>query len=298
MAKVIGNIITTLMLSSILLCSTALQAEEEDRQGWYGGLSLGLVKGDELKTRTTGDDVPTNFDQFLPGAFPLTDPSYTRGGDGWINSFNIESGRIGSIIVGYGWHKFRFEAEYFYRHQGSGDHSPLLFTRGNKASEFIEASESLNNIKGDNIFLNSYYDFHLSESKMLPYLGIGIGWAHNSMNYSAVFVRNQSRDVLADLGRNPNAAGTASLVNTRELSDSTFGYQFFVGLDYPLGARLYIGMKARYVSYFSDFSGGGRWDLLRSHESTIGPGGGEVVYKVETDNFDFCSVGLQLTLFF
>ena len=313
------NIIVTFMLGMVLLWISSAQAEENGRQGWYGGLSLGLIKGDRFDLIGHDNDVPTNYDQHLsteesftegqdydPNARRVTDDGYTRGADKWQSSHNIRSGMTGSIIIGYSWNGFRLETEYLRRNQAGHAAATLNIAEGGKEAELEVSAQGVEDLIGHNFFLNGYYDFYMPDSKVVPYVGFGIGWARNSMTYSAAWLRSSNRELIESVGRIRTATGTNTLAN-QQLSDNSFGYQLLAGVDYPIIDRLYIGLKARYVSYTSTFNGGGKWDLLRSHISTVAPasevgngipGGNDVVYDIDTDDFDFWSIGLQLTLFF
>ena len=293
--------------AAMLLAATDARAEN-GRAGWYGGLDLGVAVPDEMITRARNDGIPTNCDQHLPWAtvnidgrneilpLPLSDPGCARGQDHWGNSFDLDNGPLLGLNVGYAWSGVRFEAEYFYRQHG-GDVSGPEISSGNKADEFLLVKSRMNNLHGHQFFGNIYRDFRSISPSLIPYIGGGVGVMFAKMDYSAAFHRNPDRAVLQDLGRHPDAAGTLSSED-EELSDTLWGYQLVAGVDTPLADNLLLGVKARYVGFWNDLKGGGTWDRLRSHASTIAPGGDQVRYEIRTDDLGFWGVSLNLKYFF
>ena len=208
-------------------------------EGWYGGLDLGLAAPRDLDIRGTSDDVPTNCDHHLGQAtvngqdlpLPLDDPRCARGLEGWKTSFNLDNGPLVGLNAGYAWRGLRLEAEYFYRQHG-GDYSGSEITSGDKQPEFIQSGERISDFRGHQFFGNAYYDFRDTGSKLIPYIGGGIGLMLARMDYSSRYLRNHDENVLRSLGRNPNAAGALSS-SDGVLSDTLCGYQLMMGADYP-----------------------------------------------------------------
>ena len=277
---------------------------EGGREGWYGGLDLGLAISRDMDMRGRSDDVPTNCDQHLGRAtvngvslpLPLSDPRCARGSEGWKSSFDIDNGPLLGLNVGYAWRGFRFEAEYFYR-QHDGEYSGSEITSGDKQPEFIQSGERISDIRGHQFFGNVYYDFRDTRSKLIPYIGGGMGLMLARMDYSAGYLRNSDQNVIGRLGRNPNAAGTLSSQN-EVLSDVLWGYQLLAGADYTLTERVFLGVKARYVDFLNDLEDSGLPNILRSHAPTVAPGGDDVRNEFRTDDFGFWGVSLNIKYFF
>ncbi len=292
---------------AMLLAATDARAEN-GRAGWYGGLDLGMAMPHEMDARARDSDVPTNCDQHLPRAtvnidgrnailpFPLSDPGCARGQDHWENSFDLDNGPLLGLNVGYAWSGLRLEAEYFYRQHG-GDVSGLEITSGDKNDEFFLLRSGIGDVNGHQFFGNVYHDFHDVSPTLIPYIGGGVGFMLAKMDYSATFHRNPDRAVIQDLGRHPDAAGTLTSED-EELSDTLWGYQLVAGVDYPLADGVFLGVKARYVGFWNDFKDGGPWNSLRSHASTIAPGGDQARYEIRTDDLGFWGVSLNLKYFF
>lgn len=298
------TLLTGLTLITLLFIT---QAATADRQGWYGGLDLGIAFPEDIDTSTSDTDVPTNCDQHLGQStvggssvpLPLSHPSCARGQDSWTGDFDMDDGVLLGLNIGYAWGHFRVEAEYFHRNH-NGDTSPLQLQTGGKDDEFAKAEESIRDFEADHLFANFYYDFYNTAMPMniIPYVGAGLGWMHAEMKYSSFFLRNADRGVIQSIGRNPNAAGTLTSVND-SLSDTLFGYQIMTGFDYELQKGLYLGVKARYVDFGSDeLKDSGQWDMLRGHTATIEPGGDAVVYTTETDDLSFWGLSANLKYFF
>jgi len=296
------KIVGIVALAAVLLSAGA--AAETTREGWYGGLDIGMAIPHEMDTQAKNRGIPTNCDQHLGQAvvngetlpLSLSDPRCVRGQDRWENSFDLDNGPLLGLNAGYAWRGFRFEAEYFYRQHG-GEYSSPAAISGGKSPEFSRAGERMGDVRGHQFFANIYRDFHGVLPKVIPYIGGGIGLMAARMDYSAEFHRNPDRGVIEGYGRNPNAAGTLSS-EEEKLFDTLWGYQLMVGADYPLIENVFLGVKARYVDFLNDFENGDTWDRLRSHASTVGPGSNEIRYRVKTDDWGFWGVSLNLKYFF
>ena len=290
-------------LVAAMLLATVARAQDE-REGWYGGLDLGMAVPRDMDTRPAHTGIPTNCDQHFSSVtvgdetlpLDLSDPRCARGQDKWENSFDLDNGSLLGLNVGYAWRGLRLEAEYFYRQHG-GEYSAVGTLSGGKETEVVRFGERISDVSGHQFFGNGYYDFRDTGSKLIPYIGGGMGLMLARMDYSLEFHRNPDRDFIQSLGRHPDAAGTLTSTED-ELSDTLWGYQLIVGADYPLTKRVFIGVKARYVDYLNDFEDGSSWDSLRGHASTIAPDGDEVRYIIRTDDLGFWGVSMNLKYFF
>ncbi len=270
---------------------TAASAVSQERNGAYWGLDLGVFFPQSIASDTNTDDVAsTSCDGFL---FDNSAPACARRGVDFMNRFDMETGVLGGATVGYMMDHFRFELEYLYR-TGGGDTSSLGIINNRGAGEFVVADESLDDFESHHLFANMYYDF-LNSSRFTPYFGIGIGWTKTQVDYQGLFIRNSAevfrstpglRDVEA-------AAGTVSR-SEEELDDDGFGYQLLVGADYWIAEHLSLGMKIRYAEFDGISDGRHEWDLLRSHESALEPGGDRVTLDVDTDDIRFWGASLNL----
>ena len=89
------------------------------------------------------------------------------------------------------------------------------------------------------------------------------------------------------------AAGTVSR-GSETFEDSSFGYPFLIGVDYWLVEHFSLGMKLRYAEFDRIKDDRHEWDLLRSHESTVAPGGDSVTYEIESNDLRFWGASLNL----
>ena len=106
--------------------------------------------------------------------------------------------------------------------------------------------------------------------------------------------RSPDQDVIAGFGRHPAAAGTLT-AEEETLSDALWAYKLIAGIDFPLPREgVYLGFEADYVAVSGTFADGDTWDSLRSHASSIAPGGETVSYQIRTDDLGYRGVGLQL----
>ena len=288
----------------VLLPAATVVAADQAGRGFYVGVDVGLSLGHDLESTRTNVGIPTNCDQWLPSArlndgttvpLPLAQCS-PRALPASPNNFDLALGWLGGVNTGYSVDRLRVEAEYFHRRH-DGETLALVVPGDPKQREFVERSESIDNLRGHNVFVNVYHDFRRSgvlrrERRAVPFFGAGVGWMRTQLNYAATSVRTSDRSALLDLGRNPNAAGTTSRADAM-LTDDLPGYQLLAGLDLALTGQRALTLKVRYADAFGDFENlDNAWQALRDHESTVGPGGAPVRYGIEARNLGFWSVSV------
>ena len=305
------SVATIVMMIVLLVSMDAGASETTTRQGFYFGADIGVSIPNDLESTRTNNGVPTNCDQWL-GEDTLNDgirvplpleQCSPEALPGRPNRFDLGTGLLAGVNIGYALHNFRFEAEYFRREQ-SGERLALNVPGDPKQAEFVERSEKISDFRTDNFFANVYYDFHrMLSPKLTPYLGVGLGMMHVQMDYSGTSIRTHNKETLHALGRNRHAAGLASLADEM-LSDTVFGYQWIAGLDYAWSERVSVGLKFRYGDSFNDFrDGDNAWKPLRGHDSTVGPPGNPgydlpIRYTIQADNLSFFGISLNLKYYF
>lgn len=276
--------------------------------GWYMGMDLGVAHAPGPDTATSDNDYPTTCDMFIDPAAALGDQCSP--GESWSNEFDAGTGVLAGISSGYRWGSFRIEGEYFYRgtiHDSAKDpleNSGSAGLADKNEQELVRSEEAIDDVLSHNFFANLYYDF-TSGSKWTPYLGVGVGFAHVSIDYSNLFRRNinpaRIRTFPNPMGgidpRNQTLAGTTTIARSR-LSDTLFGYQAIAGLDYQLRESVTIGLKFRWAG-FSEFEDGAEYAQLRSHDSTNSrdtndPRSARVRYAFTTDDLTFWGLSLNL----
>ena len=314
MSKMTRRSIATVFMMVVLLPVTDAGASETTaRQGFYFGADVGVSVPNDLESTRTNTGISTNCDQWLgtdtlPNGtkvpLPLAQCS-PRTLPAKANPFDLGTGFLAGVNLGYALHNFRLEAEYFRREQ-SGERLDLNIPGDPKQVQFSERSEKISDFRADNFFANLYYDFrNVLSPKVTPYLGGGLGFMHVKMDYSATSIRINDGERLNNIGdgHNRHAAGTQSLAD-EVLSDTLFGYQLIAGLDYALSQKFSVGLKFRYGDAFSDFEDGNKpWKPLRGHASTVGPPGTPganlpVRYAIQADNLSFWGISLNLKYFF
>ncbi len=266
-----------------------LSANAAESDGWYGGLELGLAISPEVTLSGQDNDFLSSSacDGFL-GGDPSNAGCSTRG-NGWKNAFDGAAGVLSGLALGYRFRDFRIEGEYFYRTTAHDDENESSFdgvTNLKAFREVITSSARLGGLGSHNIFVNGYYDIPIPiDTKFTPYVGVGFGWSHVSLDYSANFTR--STELEGPL------AGTATVAKEM-FSDDVFGYQLIGGVDYPLRDRVTLGLKFRWADYGEFEVDGKSWDQLRSHASLTGPGGDPILYGVQTDDIQFWGLSLAM----
>ena len=305
------SIAMVFMMAGLLLSTDASASETTARQGFYFGADVGLSLPNDLESTRTNNGISTNCDQWLEAdtlndgttvPLPLAQCS-PKDLPSSPNSFDLGTGFLAGVNLGYALHNFRLEAEYFRREQ-SGERLDLNVPGDPKQVQFSERSEKISDFRADHFFANVYYDFHnVLPARVTPYLGVGLGLMHVQMDYSATSIRIRDGNELNRLGHNRHAAGTPSLAD-EVLSDTLFGYQWIAGLDYAWSERFSVGLKFRYGNTFDDFEDGDNaWKPLRGHASTVGPPGTPggnlpIRYAIQADDLGFLGISLNLKYFF
>ena len=307
MMRAAWNRASALGMALILLGVADLAAAgTEDGRGFYLGADLGVAAPRDLESTRTNNGITTNCDRWLDRdtledgtvvPLPLEDCS-PRALPASPNHFELDSGFLAGVHLGYDLGSFRLEAEYFHRGHG-GEKRSLVVPGDEKQQEFVERSEEIDDFRADHLFANLYYDFAGRESSRLtPYLGFGLGWMKVRMDYSARSLRTDDKLRLRELGRNSNAAGLLS-AGDESLSDSLSGYQWIAGLDYAWSERFSVGLKLRYGDALDDFEDGGHaWKPLRGHASTLGPTAETganlpILYDIEAEELRFWGISLS-----
>ena len=301
--------VSAAMLVSCLLASTAAGAQDSHR-GAYVGLNLGLTSSAPLDSSLSAVTNPTKCDRLLyddPALAPSSAPECTDTTLRQLssNGFSPGLGFTGGLSAGYAFGRPRIEFEYRAGTQG-GDVSPLIESTTNqavvsKALEWSPASpptESISNYRVHQVFANLYFDFP-NDSRWTPFLGAGAGMARTDLRYTRRLVRKTLdqgyQDVeppltLAD--RPAAAAGTVSLLQP-DLSGRLPGFQVLGGLDYALGERTSIGLKAHW-SRFGELAQDVTWSVIRSHEPVRADGSTPFTGTVRVNSFTYWGVTLGL----
>ena len=207
MSKIVHRLISSVFMTVVLFLVTDAGASETSksaRQGFYLGADIGVSVPDDLESTRTNNGISTNCDQWLGGdtlgdgttvPLPLAECS-PRALPSSPNSFDLGTGFLAGVNLGYALHDFRLEAEYFRREQ-SGERLALNVPGDPKQAEFVERSEKISDFRADNFFANVYYDFHhMLSARVTPYLGVGLGMMRVQMDYSGASIRTNNRETL------------------------------------------------------------------------------------------------------
>ena len=244
------------------------------------GMDLGVAVAPDMDVQTGGfddwdtDAAPDDFQGVLCDThiFPERPASNYCGGGApqkWgpaKESFDGGSGILAGLAVGYRLGSFRVEGEYFYRGTRYGSRAEPDFN-GWKPSDTIDTTrqyldgveDAVDNLMSHNVFANVYYDYR-TDSKFTPYVGGGLGLARVSVQYRTRWHRNPDGSQITaiqaahlDNGSTQDARDynnrLAGLLTSDEatMSDTLFGYQALVGVDYQVSEPFTIGLKFRYA---------------------------------------------------
>ena len=113
-----------IVLGLCILASAGVANAETSRQGFYAGIELGFANAEDMGSVLSGVNHPTQCDILVGG-----DPSGPGCADNTprplsITSFDLGTGFLGGVSVGYALDRFRVEFEYLNRSH-SGDSLPL-----------------------------------------------------------------------------------------------------------------------------------------------------------------------------
>ena len=276
---------------------------QDDRNGFYAGLQLGLAIASTVESAVSGISHPTRCDVLLyPASVSpfANDPACHDDTRAIIasNEFDLGGGLASGLMVGYMTGGLRFEVEYLHRYMGD-DTSPLGGTTSTaiegKTSEWstdVPPHEWIGDFSAHQFFANAYYDF-LNDTSWTPYAGVGVGWAATNLSYYAQLIRKPEAAYLevefdpdwpADAKR--AAAGTASIIDTT-VGKNVFGVQALAGVDYALTEQTSVGVAYRWAR-FDDVDDDATWNTVRSHAPTQSDG----VTPFNTD-LEFAGIGYQ-----
>ena len=197
------------------------------QDGLYVGTDLGVAIAPSMDVTGSDNDWGTKCDRVIN---PLelevgNDCDVHPPPSEWSNEFSGGIGILTGTALGYDWGKLRAEFEYFYRTTTYNDRTDRVrigdeVTLGKVDQELETVEVGMDDILSHNLFGNLYYDF-TSKSRFTPYVGIGVGVAPVSMDYSSRWKRNDNPDYITtfmDRALNAKIAGTTT-IGTAKLSD-------------------------------------------------------------------------------
>ena len=287
------------------------------KDGWYMGMDLGFAMAPEMDVSGMDNDLNAVCDRFInPQELGVLDCA-RRGdeGDPWTNMVDGGIGMLAGLALGYRRGNFRVEGEYFYRTTTYDERSETStdYPRAEKKEEDeLETLDGgVDDVLSHNFFANLYYDFN-SNSRVTPYVGVGVGVAQVSLDYFNRWKRNANPATIEKFGKTSDGdrfdhsripeedrlnlhrtlAGTTTIAD-RKLTDTLFGYQILAGVDYRVSEPVSIGLKFRWADFGEFESERHEWDQLRSHDSH-NRRGVRVRYKVMTDDIQFWGLSLNM----
>lgn len=267
-------------LGVVLAGIPAAAGAQDDRNGVYAGLQLGIANSSTITATRSGVNHPTRCDVLLypPSVSPpANDPACLSNTYALAtsNEFDLGTGIAGGLMVGYMTGGLRFEVEYLHRYMGddtapfAGTTDPELLGKTSEWSTHEPPHEWIGDFTAHQVFANAYYDF-LNDTSWTPYAGVGIGWAATNLSYYTQYIRKPDAEYL-QIEFDPDwpeaakraAAGTASIIDTKA-GKNVFGFQALAGIDYALSERTSLGAAFRWAR-FDDIDHDTTWNLIRSH---------------------------------
>ena len=268
------------VLCAVLAGLPNAASAQNERQGLYVSLQLGIANATPVNSSLSGINHPTRCDVLLyPSSVrpPVHEPACLENVLAEIasNKFEHDRGLVGGFMVGYAAGLVRLEVEYLHRYLGDdtppiGDTtSAALQSKRSEWSSDQPPHEWIGDYVAHQVFANAYYDLR-NASSWTPYVGAGIGMAATELSYYAQLIRKPEAEYLLvefdpdwPAAAKRAAAGTASIIDTRAAT-TVFGYQLLAGVDYALSPRTSMGVMARWAR-FDNVTHDTTWNLIRSH---------------------------------
>lgn len=168
--------------------SSASASELTTRKGWYGSLVGGYSRYDSAKARTS---------------------------NGIESEVNLSAGYRALASLGYDYGKYRYDVEVSYQQFGidSTEAEDNLAKRATSGQSNVLTA-----------MINGYYDFD-SVNEVTPYIGLGVGLAHTTLNNYYLVEDDYSI----------------------EDYDVVFGGQVIAGLSYPIAKTIHTLVEYRYM---------------------------------------------------
>ena len=238
--------IAALLVAFVLFGASASHAMSEDARpaGWYIAVGAGVSRAATMKQAGHNRDTtcsPLDDCRHLPGGMPT--------GYRWFYDLHPDTGPAFELAVGRTFHAFRlelaasrqaFDVEQEFTGVSYLDGSSI---RAGVADSGYTSSVmySVDDLTVHTLSLNAYYDVPLARSRVMPYLGAGLGIAFAELSG----LHFQSRYTCTDDTR----CDGPERYNSRQdddLSDTVPAAHVHAGADYRLGDRLLLGLKLSY----------------------------------------------------
>ncbi len=231
----------TLAICAVLGGAERSAGQEPGSYGWYLSASGGTNSNPVMK------QAGHNRDNIC---YPNDLCSGTPEGYRWFYDLPSDLGTVFEVAFGRDFGEVRLEVSASQRSNNveqefTGitllDGSPIL---PNEDSNYTSTSTArVDALAVRTLSLNAYHDFSFAENRIMPYLGVGLGLSF--MELSGLYFSSEYSCINQPCEGRP-AAEYNSLQDV-DLSDSGLSKQIFVGVDYRLGDKLLIGVKASYI---------------------------------------------------
>lgn len=269
-----------------LTCIPKAAAAQDERDGFYAGLQLGVGFPTTVQSARSYISHPTRCDVLLyPSSVspPIEDPACLDDSPVVTSTrFDPGAGLAAGFMLGYAVSGLRFEVEYV-NASPANVVTPIGETTStalrDKTSEWSTDEppyEWIGDYTVRQAFANVYYDFR-NGSRWTPYAGTGVGWAAVDLNYYLQLVRKPAAEYL-QIEFDPDwpnaakrtAAGTVSILDTYA-SQIVFGYEALAGVDYALSEHTSLGVTLRWAR-FGDVEHDALHNIVRSHAPVLADG--------------------------
>ena len=171
------------------------------------------------------------------------------GGYRWFYDLDADTGGLLEIAVGRSFGNLRLELSANLREndidqESTGvtylDGSTRVVDRAmsNYSSKF---RASVDDLETRTLSLNVYYDFPLEHSRIIPYLGAGVGFSY--IKLTGLFYE---AEYSCSTGCDYRPAEYYNSFQDEDLSDTVFSKHLYAGADYSLNDRFLLGVKLSY----------------------------------------------------
>jgi opacity protein-like surface antigen len=250
--------IIRLLLSGLFLTLATMSAPAQDTSGFYVRGDLGWAFASDASIRDITID-PTGATSF---------PNLCNGGAPNICGLQVDDiGDSGSLSLGVG---YRFTDNY--RMDLTGGFRPAFELDDSITTAALTEDTYSAAISTTTIMLSGYYDISMSDSKVKPYIGVGLGWSRNEIEMTAVtnplggpLYRTYGGDTKQSVAWQLNAGVGIPLRGSRAIMD--IGYKYVDAGELDSGPSTVSGTAG---GAFGPFPFDGVTGDIAFHEISIG----------------------------
>ena len=232
-----------LAICAVLGAAGQSTAGEPKRSAWYVSAGIGMNWTSGMKQTGWNRDTI---------CYPENDCGHVGGapeGYRWFYDLDSDRGTAFEISIGRMFDNARLELSAAQRNNNveqkfTGitylDGSAIVSDPGSNYTS--AATVAVDDLTTRTLSLNVYYDFPLPASRLVPYLGAGLGFSLVELSGLYFHIQYSCKDPASDCDR-PEQYNSRQDV---DLTDTVLSKHLYAGVDYRLDDRFLVGLKLSY----------------------------------------------------